>query len=98
MFARFINAFFLGGPRLIEQPRYQAHCGYYDVVVNNTGPAGMTPIGYMYKTVMARPDWLKAPGVVDIRSLSGCMSTDFADYIIYLIHKGYWLFDAPRII
>jgi len=70
----------------------------YRVIVNDTGPAGMIPIGYMYKTVAARPDWLKAPGVVDIRSVSGCVSTDFADYINYWKHNGYWLFDEPRII
>ena len=58
----------------------------------------MTPIGYMYKTVAARSDWLKAPGVVDICSVSGCWSTDFADYINYWEHNGYWFFDAPRII
>ena len=43
----------------------------------------MTPIGYMYKTVAAQPDRLKAPGVVDIRSLSSCISADFADFIQY---------------
>ena len=58
----------------------------------------MIPIGYLYKSVAARTDWLKAPGVVDIRSLSGCISTDFADYINYWKHNGYWLFDEPRII
>lgn len=58
----------------------------------------MTPIGYMYKIVVARPDWLEAPGVVEIRSLSACISDNFADYIRYWKHNGYWLFDAPRII
>lgn len=58
----------------------------------------MTPIGYMYKTVAARTDWLKATGVVDIYSLSACISDNFDDYIKYWKHNGYWLFDSPRII
>lgn len=56
----------------------------------------MTPAGYMFKHVARRPDWLKAPLVDDIYSLSGCVSPDFADYIRYWKHNGYWLFDAPR--
>lgn len=58
----------------------------------------MTPIGYMYKIVAARPDWLKAPGVADIHSVSACISDNFDDYIKYWKHNGYWLFDEPRII
>ena len=58
----------------------------------------MTPIGYMYKIVAARPDWLKAPGVADIHSVSACISDNFDDYIKYWKHNGYWLFDTPRII
>ena len=58
----------------------------------------MIPIGYMYKTVAVQSDWVKAPGVVDICSVSGCCSTDFADYILYWKHNGYCFFNAPRII
>jgi len=58
----------------------------------------MIPIGYMYKTVAAGPDWLEAPGVADIYALSNCISEDFADYIPYWKHNGYWLFDEPEII
>ena len=47
----------------------------------------MTPIGYMYKNVVS-----------DIYSVAGCISADFADYINYWKHNGYWLFDAPEII
>lgn len=55
----------------------------------------MIPVGYLSKRVAARPDWLQAPTVVDIYSLSGCISADFADYINYWKHNGYWLFDSP---
>lgn len=58
----------------------------------------MIPIGYMYKTVSAATDWLKNSYVADIYSLSGCISADFADYIQYWKHNGYWLFDKPRVI
>ena len=61
-------------------------------------PAAMIPIGYMYKIVVARPDWLKAPGVVDIYSVSACVSDYFDDFIKYWKHNGYWIFDTPRII
>lgn len=58
----------------------------------------MRPIGYMYKRVSQRPDWIKTDNVSDIFSLSGCISEDFADYINYWRHNGYWLFDSPQII
>jgi hypothetical protein len=58
----------------------------------------MIPAGYMAKRVMRRPDWLKASGVEDIYSVSGCLSKDFADYINFWKHNGYWFFDSPDII
>jgi hypothetical protein len=58
----------------------------------------MIPAGYMAKRVSLKPDWLKAAQVVDIFSVSGCVSKDFADYIGYWKHNGYWLFDSPEII
>ena len=45
-----------------------------------------------------RPEWLKAERVADIYSVSNCVSEDFADYIKYWKHNGFWLFDAPEII
>jgi len=57
----------------------------------------MRPAGYLYKFVSLRPDWLKAPAVVDICSISGCISSCFADYIDHWQHNGYWLFDSPAI-
>ena len=56
----------------------------------------MIPIGYLYKTVANRPAWLKAEAVSDIYSLSSCTSEDFADYIKYWKHNGYWLFNSPQ--
>ncbi len=56
----------------------------------------MIPIGYLYKKVAASPDWLAAKGIVDIYSLSSCISEDFADYINYWKHNGYWLFNSPK--
>lgn len=58
----------------------------------------MIPVGYMAKKVVKKPDWLQADMVTDIYSVSGCVSPDFADYINYWKHNGYWLFDSPEII
>jgi hypothetical protein len=41
----------------------------------------MIPVGYMAKRVSKKPDWIGAIRVVDIHSVSGCVSKDFADYI-----------------
>ena len=58
----------------------------------------MIPVGYMAKRVIKKPDWLKVDGVQDIYSLTECLSKDFADYIKYWKHNGYWFFDSPDII
>lgn len=58
----------------------------------------MIPAGYMAKRVTTAPDWLKAERVTGIYSVSHCMSADFADYINYWKHNGYWFFDSPHII
>jgi hypothetical protein len=57
----------------------------------------MIPVGYMFKKVIHRPDWIKAANVDDIYSLSGCVSENFADYIKYWKHNGYWLFNSPAV-
>ena len=57
----------------------------------------MIPVGYMYKSIALRPDWLKTDRVVHIYSLSGCISKSFADYINYWKHNGYWLFNSPDV-
>ncbi len=58
----------------------------------------MIPAGYMAKHIRRKPDWMEAPRVVDIYSVSSCVSDDFSDYINYWKHNGYWLFDSPQII
>lgn len=58
----------------------------------------MLPVGYMRKKVSKNSEWLKADSVVDIYSISNCLSNDFADYINFWKHNGYWLFDSPSII
>lgn len=58
----------------------------------------MIPAGYMAKQVVTRPEWLKADRVADVYSVSNCISANFADYINYWKHNGYWLFDSPEVI
>ncbi len=58
----------------------------------------MSPIGYLCKNVVKTPGWLKVQAVADIYSLSGCVSRNFADYVNYWRHNGYWLFDSPSVI
>ena len=58
----------------------------------------MIPVGYLAKRVRKKPDWLGAAQVVDVYSVSGCVSEDFADYINFWKHNGYWLFDSPEVI
>jgi hypothetical protein len=56
----------------------------------------MTPVGYMFKKVVSRPDWLKVNHVKDIYSLSGCISKDFCDFIKFWNHNGYSFFNSPE--
>ena len=56
----------------------------------------MLPLGYMLKAVASpAPEWMEAPGVRAIHSLSGCVSSDFGDFIPLWKHNGWWLFDTP---
>lgn len=55
------------------------------------------PVGYLYKKIVTRPDWLSDPRVVDLHSVSGCFSAHFCDYTTFWRHNGFWLFDDPRI-
>lgn len=49
----------------------------------------MIPVGYMYKKVVIKPEWLQATNAVDVYSLSNCISHNFANYINYWQHNGY---------
>src|SRR3954454_7704890 len=57
----------------------------------------MLPAGYMAKRVSPRPEWLTAERVLDIYSVSGCMSAAFADYVPFWKHNRYWFFDTPEL-
>ncbi|HSZ11807.1 MAG TPA: hypothetical protein VK759_06515 [Rhizomicrobium sp.] len=58
----------------------------------------MIPIGYMLKKIMPPPDWLKAPQVEWVYSVSNCVSKDFLNYIPFWKHNGWWMFDNPTIV
>jgi len=58
----------------------------------------MIPVGYMAKRVSVRPAWLQPARILDVYSVSGCISANFTDYVQYWKHNGYWLFDSPAII
>ena len=58
----------------------------------------MIPVGYLAKRSCKKPEALKLPNVVDVYSVGSCVNDDFADYIDYWKHNGYWLFDSPEII
>jgi hypothetical protein len=58
----------------------------------------MIPVGYMAKRVSIRPQWIAAERVVDVYSVSNCISNDFADYVDYWKHNGFWFFDSPEVI
>lgn len=58
----------------------------------------MIPAGYMAKQIMNRPEGFENMDIVDIYSVSGCMSENFADYIEFWKHNGYWFFDSTQII
>jgi hypothetical protein len=57
----------------------------------------MIPAGYLYKKVVPAPDFLDGASVVDVYSVSGCISEPFADYIGHWRHNGFWLFDTPQV-
>jgi hypothetical protein len=56
----------------------------------------MTPAGYMAKRVANRPDWIRRGEILDIYSVSSCISKAFADYIHFWKHNGYWFFNSPE--
>ncbi len=58
----------------------------------------MIPVGYLAKRSCEKPKTLELQGVVDVFSVGNCVNDDFADYINYWKHNGYWLFDSPEII
>src|SRR6266550_2455535 len=57
----------------------------------------MIPAGYMAKHVHKATGW-QLSQVVDMYSVSGCISKDFADYINHWKHNGFWFFNSPETI
>lgn len=60
----------------------------------------MIPVGYLAKKSVARPEGLlkQAPLILDVFSVSSCINADFADYLDFWKHNGFWLFDSPEVI
>jgi hypothetical protein len=58
----------------------------------------MIPVGYMAKSSCKKPKGFDLPDIDDVYSVGNCVNDDFADYINYWKHNGYWLFDSPEII
>lgn len=57
----------------------------------------MIPVGYMAKRIPTQvPDWLKAPAVRDIYSVSSCVNTDLTDNVPRWKLNGYGLFNSPE--
>ena len=68
---------------------------YKRLLFHSLGP--MIPLGYFYKQVLPKPDYLQNKSVVSIFSVSGCISDDFCDYVNHWKHNKYWYFDSPEL-
>ncbi len=55
------------------------------------------PIGYFPKRIAPRPEWLKAPSVVDICSVSECMSPGPEGWINHWRQNDMWMYDTEEI-
>lgn len=60
--------------------------------------ATVIPVGYMAKRGCEKPRSLGLPPVEDVYSVSSHVNDDFAEYIDFWKHNGYWLFDSPELI
>ena len=54
-------------------------------------------VGYFPKRIAPRDEWLKAPGVGEIWSVSECISKGPSSWIDKWRHNAFWLFDSPEI-
>ena len=59
----------------------------------------MTPtlIGYFAKRTVGRPDWLRAPGVAEVCSVSCCVSEDPDGWIDHWRHNAMWVYDTREL-
>lgn len=61
----------------------------------------MIPVGYMAKRMPQSDAWLrsmKVPLTLEVYSVGSCVNDDFADYVNYWKHNGWWFFDSPQAI
>jgi hypothetical protein len=58
----------------------------------------MIPVGYLAKSNCKKPKGFELSNIDDVYSVGCCVNDDFADYIDYWKHNGYWLFDSPEVI
>jgi hypothetical protein len=58
----------------------------------------MIPAGYMAKKIAKRPDYVTGENVIDVYSVSHCISDNFANYFPFWKHNGYWLFNRTDVI
>ena len=58
----------------------------------------MIPLGYMAKRVARQPGHFESKRVIEIYSVSHCISRDFADYVDFWKHNGFWFFNSPAAI
>ncbi len=62
----------------------------------------MISVGYMAKRMPQSDEWLKvmmkSSVTLDVYSVSSCVNDDFADYVDYWKHNGWWFFDSPAAI
>jgi hypothetical protein len=42
-----------------------------------------------------RPEWIEAPGVLEVCSVSTCVAAGPEEWIHHWTHNGLWLFDTP---
>ena len=67
--------------------------------VNSNGTNDrMIPVGYLAKRILNSPGGFENTQIADIYSVSSCISKNFADYINFWKHNGYWFFNSPKII
>jgi hypothetical protein len=53
-------------------------------------------VGYFPKHVVARPEWLEAPDVVDVHSVSVCVSPGPENWVLKWLHNALGFFDTQE--
>jgi hypothetical protein len=87
-------------PSVMSSSHYPSQEASSQRLMDTTKDEKMIPVGYMFKSVGRRPDQLPAINVEDSYSAGSCggsTSQNFADYIGFWKHNGYWFFNSPSI-